>query len=587
MAETADLDGSTQQQGINRRRVFIGSIIALVATSFGFAVRGFLLQDWGAQFGLTEEQRGIIQGVGLYPFALSIILVSLIIDRIGYGVSMVFAFALHVGSVILTLCAPLALAPEGASPEAVEAGQQTGYIMIYLGTFLFALGNGTVEAVINPVTATMYQDEKTHYLNILHAGWPGGLVLGGLLSIAWLASFGGFESETVLKVGAMFGWQWKMVFVMLPMILYGIILFGQQFPVQERVAAGVSYRDMLEEFGWGSCFIVSFLVIAGINQVLGVFKIPTADPEIWLLIAILPTVVFAFFIPKFGRPMFVLLLLVMFLLATTELGTDSWIQDIMSSALESDYAGPLVFVYAAGIMTVLRFFGGPLSKLFTPLGLLAICCVLTAIGLVWLSVVQTAIMVFLAATIFGVGKSYFWPTTLGVVSEQFPKGGALTINAIAGVGMIAVGTLGGPAIGTIQDIDKRQAVESQFSEKVNQVTATKEGIFMEYQYIDQEKLDNLNEETQKKIRETMDKAKQGALQWIAILPVIMLFCYLGMIGYFVSQGGYEAQTLEDESEENSDQENETPGEVAGDDPMDDLEQDAGSDESGSSPSDRS
>ena len=68
-------------------------------------------------------------------------------------------------------------------------------------------------------------------------------------------------------------------------------------------------------------------------------------------------------------------------------------------------------------------------------------------------------MLFLAATLYGVGKTFFWPTTLGVVSEQYPRGGALLLNAIAGVGMIAVGTIGGPAIGTLQDKDFNRAVQ--------------------------------------------------------------------------------------------------------------------------------
>ena len=77
---------------LNRNRLFFGCFMALVATAFGFAVRGAILNDWQAQFSLSEEQKGIIQGVGLYPFAISIILVSLIVDKIGYGTAMVWHF---------------------------------------------------------------------------------------------------------------------------------------------------------------------------------------------------------------------------------------------------------------------------------------------------------------------------------------------------------------------------------------------------------------------------------------------------------------------------------------------------------------
>ena len=99
------------------RRLFLGCFMALVATAFGFFVRGAVLEDWAAQFGLSEEQKGIIQGVGLYPFAISIILFSLIIDRIGYGTAMVFAFVGHITSALLTIFAP-------------------NFVVLYIATFI-------------------------------------------------------------------------------------------------------------------------------------------------------------------------------------------------------------------------------------------------------------------------------------------------------------------------------------------------------------------------------------------------------------------------------------------------------------------
>src|SRR5690606_36450337 len=158
-------------ESVHRTRLFTGCIISLVATAFGFAVRAAILEDWRSEFNLTQEQIGYILGAGLFPFAISIILFSLVIDRLGNGVSMAIAFVLHEASAVITLAAPLALAGPGASPEAIEAGQRAGFTLLYIGTFIFALGNGTVEAVVNPVTATLYPREKTRYLNILHAGW--------------------------------------------------------------------------------------------------------------------------------------------------------------------------------------------------------------------------------------------------------------------------------------------------------------------------------------------------------------------------------------------------------------------------------
>lgn len=512
------------EQTLNRQRLFLGCIVALVATAFGFAVRAAILKEWRDDFNLSNEQVGYIGGAGLFPFAISIILFSLIVDRIGYGRSMVFAFAFHLVSAVVTLAAPLA------------GDAHTGFLLLYVGTFIYALGNGVIEAVINPVTATIYSKEKTHYLNILHAGWPGGLVLGGLLSIA----------ISYIDPASLPGrlWQWQMAIVLIPMFVYGAMLFGQKFPVQERVASGVSYMDMLKEFGTASCYIVCFLLVAGINQIITVFQFQPLSLPMQLGLAVIPTAVFGISVRTFGRPVFVILLLVMFLLATTELGTDSWISDIMRSVLGSPTMGTLFLVYTSAIMFILRFFAGPIVHRISPLGLLALSAAVASGGLLWLSAAgNAALMLFLAATFYGFGKTFFWPTTLGVVSEQYPKGGALMLNAIAGVGMLAVGTLGGPFIGFLQDNSADQILAARHPEIQQRVVVQQEGLFGKSRSIDQKVLEELSTDQRDAVETVVVEAKQGTLATVAILPAIMFLCYLGLIGYYRSRGGYTAQVL--------------------------------------------
>ena len=125
--------------------------------------------------------------------------------------------------------------------------------------------------------------------------------------------------------------------------------------------------------------------------------------------------------------MFVFLMLVMILLATTELGTDGWIQDIMGSvaASDPDRRARWFLVYTSAIMFVLRFFAGPIVHRISPLGLLAVSAAIASVGLYWLGNAGRRIgMLLAAATLYGFGKTFFWPTTLGVVSEQYPRGGA-------------------------------------------------------------------------------------------------------------------------------------------------------------------
>ncbi|HEX4129085.1 MAG TPA: MFS transporter [Pirellulales bacterium] len=507
---------------MNQQRLFLGCFLSLIATAFGFVVRGAILGDLAREFDLSNEQLGYINGAGSYPFAISIILLSLVIDRIGYGRTMAFAFFGHVVSALMTIFA-------------------TSFAMLYAGMFLFALANGAVEAVINPVVATIYGDKKTHWLNILHAGWPGGIVFGGLLAIA-ISQFGGEGAASL--------WRWQMALLLIPTMLYGILLAGQKFPVQERVAAGVSYHDMLREFGWGSSFIVFFLLVAAINQVLVVVNIQPTEPWVWAAIAVVPTVAFALYVKSFGRPMFVFLLVIMFLLATTEIGTDGWISDIMRAVLGTQTKGLLFIIYTSAIMFGLRFFAGPIVHALSPLGLLAGSAAIACVGLLWLANAGAAVgMLFLAATFYGLGKTFFWPTTLGVVAEQYPRGGALMLNAIAGVGMIFVGTLGNPAIGFVQDraLDQMLAAE-QPALHAEALKPTK-GLFGTVDTLDQAKFEQLTTEQKDEIDPIIVRAKQGTLAKVAVLPAIMFVCYVGLLVYFQSRGGYKPEVLISQAEE--------------------------------------
>lgn len=503
------------------RRLFLGCFLALVATAFGFAVRGAVVDDWAQQFHLTEEKKGIINGVGVAPFAVSIILFSLIVDKIGYGTAMTIAFVGHLASTLLTIFAP-------------------SYEVLYGATFLYALSNGMVESVINPVVATIYRDNKTHWLNVLHAGWPGGLALGGILAI--VVSMAGQRLGAALP-GRL--WQWQMAVLLLPILLYGVLLLGLKFPTQERVEAGVSFRAMLREFGWASAYIVSFLVIVAASQVLTVANLPPITLRQAMYAALVPTLPFALWIRSFGRPVFVMLMLVMFLLATTELGTDGWIQDIMGSALQNKTQGTLFIVYTALIMFVLRFFAGPIVHRISPLGLLMASSVLATVGLFWLGNAGASLgTLFLAATLYGCGKTFFWPTTLGVVSEQFPRGGALLLNAISGVGMIVVGALGQPIIGTLQDVDYNRAVKAEASDLHASVAKVNElGTFGAYEMVDKEQAQKLSADDQTKLAAIERSTKQHVLAKIAVLPAIMFLCYAALNVYYQSRGGYQAEVL--------------------------------------------
>ena len=146
----------------------------------------------------------------------------------------------------------------------------------------------------------------------------------------------------------------------------------------------------------------------------------------------------------------------------------------MKGVAKDKFDAGWVLVYTSAIMMVLRFYAG--QSYTTPtLPLLAISAVFAIVGLYTLSFTE-GMVIFAAATLYGIGKTFFWPTMLGVVSEQTPKGGALTLNAISGIGMLAVGTLGFPYIGALQSGNQIDAITENES-IIAQAPSLKDGNF--------------------------------------------------------------------------------------------------------------
>ena len=502
------MDITSKDVSFNDKMLFGGCFITLIAVAFGFVVRTQIINEWGLQFNLTETQKGEILGVGFWPFAITIILFSLVIDKIGYRNAMLFGFGCHIVSVIVTIFA-------------------TGYTMLYVGTFIMAMGHGTVEAYINPVVATMFKKDKTKWLNILHANWPAGIVLGGLLAI-YLGDV---------------NWQIKVGLMIIPTIVYFVMLLKVKFPINERVAAGVSYLDMLKEVGIiGALIIVSLISV----EIARVFNLPSIVTIISIVVLV---GIYGFYTRSLGNLLFVFFLIIMIPLATTELGTDSWIPSLMEPIAIDLNINPLwILVYTATLMTVLRLYAGPIVHKLSPLGLLATCSVIAALGLVFLSRAE-GMMIFAAATFYSLGKTFFWPTTLGIVSERFPKGGALTLNGVGAVGMMGVGIFGAAFLGNIQDksVDKNIEAYDQINQTTlheDYVTERKKSVFGSYKALSPEAVASAPDEDASIIQDIQDVAKKQALSSVAVFPVFMLVCYIILILYFRSKGGYKPVELE-------------------------------------------
>jgi MFS family permease len=353
---------------MQKQRLFVASCVSLVTTSMVFAIRGDVAGPMSTAFQITNEQMGLIFSPAFWAFTIAIFISGALVDMVGMRALHILSALGYFLGIGLVLAAPHPTAPVASIFD------NTGTTLLYAGFMVMGLSQGLVEGVINPLVATIYSDRKTKFLNMLHAWWPGGLVIGGLLAVL-LTAFGA-------------GWQVKLATILVPAAIYLFMAFSMPYPVTERVQSNVSTGEMWSET---------------------------------------------------AKPLFLLLFVCMWMTAAAELGPDQWFPTVMG-ALVPQLQGVLFLVYTAGLMFLLRTFGSGIAHR-NPIGTLFVCSILTGLGLYWLGGLQpgtSPVVAFAAATLFGVGKTYFWPTMLGVTAEQFPRGGALLISLMGGAGMLSV-----------------------------------------------------------------------------------------------------------------------------------------------------
>jgi hypothetical protein len=301
---------------------------------------------------------------------------------------------------------------------------------------------------------------------------------------------------------------------------------------------------MLREAGGLGALIVVFLITAELGRVA---RERGLVEWTWMHTSAVTALLaggFGLWVRSLGRPLFVLLLLLMIPLAITELGTDSWITPLMEVEMADLGLKPVwVLIYTSTIMMVLRLFAGPIVERLSPLGLLSVSSLLAMIGLLLLSRTAGA-AIFLAATVYGLGKTFFWPTMLGIVSERFPKGGALTLNATGGVGMLSVGVVGTVFLGFWQDTTTTELLREREPAVYEAVVAHKDSVLGPYEAVDPAKVAALDATTRTLVLQpTVAEAQKLALAKAAVFPLVMLVSYLLLMLYFRSRGGYGAETL--------------------------------------------
>ena len=354
---------------LNKSTLFNASCIALTVTAMTFAIRAGILSQLGTDFGLTDRELGFVNSMAFWGFPLATIFGGLLYNAIGAKKLLMLAFACHLIGLVMTIFAG-------------------GYWGLLISTFLIGFANGSVEAGANPLIADMYHEDKSTMLNKFHVWFPGGIVIGALISAA------------MTSMGT--GWQMQIAVMILPTIIYGYLIFGHEFPKSENINTSTATN------------VKSLLT-----------------------------------------PLFLFMAFCMTLTATTELGTQQWVEKILGNA----GAHPmLILALVTGLMAVGRYFAGPVIHKLNPTGVLLGSAIISTIALVLMSM-ATGPMVYVAAVLFAIGVCYFWPTMIGFVGEYLPNTGALGMSLIGGAGMFATG-MWQPVIGGWLDSERAAALES-------------------------------------------------------------------------------------------------------------------------------
>jgi MFS family permease len=502
----------------NAKRLLWAGFMAILAAGVGFAIRGGIFDNWGSQFGFTGAQLGAIGGAGFSGFCFGIIIGGVICDKIGYGKLVVVAFALHVISAFVTF---------GATSK------ENAYDMLYWGMFIFAYANGTLEAVANPLVATLFPHNRTHYLNILHASWPAGLILGGVAG--W-----------VLDDKMQLDWKIQLSLYLIPTVVYGIMFFGQHFPKSEASEKGLSLGEMFKDVGIVGSLVVCYLLALFCKGALGL-----PDAAAYGIAGVLLVAVTVITKGSMGSILLFVLFVAHALVGAVELGTDGWIQNITGNILTSEQ-GKILFVFTSTLMFLLRFCADFIEKRMgmSPVGILLTCAVLACVGLNLASGIQTFAGAFLALTVYAVGKTFFWPTMLAVASDRFPRTGAIAISIMGGIGMLSAGMIGSPGLGYAKDRFAGEELNKVNPAAYAQFKAEKPSKFLMFDEaygLDGTKLGEAQKAEAAK-RTTEQKAAAEAsiagdrktLVADSAIPALMALIYLGILLYFKSIGGYKA-----------------------------------------------
>jgi MFS family permease len=505
----------------NANRLLWAGFMAILAAGVGFALRGGIFGSWASEYGFTATQLGAIGGAGFTGFCFGIIIGGVIVDKLGYGKLVALALVGHILSAVVTFMAT----------------KQNAYDFLYWGMFIFAYANGTLEAVANPLVATVFPQNRTHYLNILHASWPLGMVVGAVASYL-LGSVMGF------------GWKGQLAFYLVPTVAYAVMFMGQSFPKSEAAAKGASFADMFKDVGILGSAVACYLIALFLG---GVFGNPNIGWAVGGALVIAVGVLTRF---SFGSLLLFVLFVTHAMVGAVELGTDGWIESITGNLFTAEQ-GKVLFIWTSAIMFGLRFCANFIEhKLgFSPIGLLLTSAILAVIGLRLASGMESFAIALIALGIYALGKTFFWPTMLAVIGDRFPRSGAVAMSIMGGIGMLSAGLIGGPGLGYAKDRFTAESLKTSNAAvyEANKASAPSKFLFLSpVTAVDGSKLEAAKKAgdkgtpEQKAIVAANQAGDRATLKADSFIPLTMAAIYLILLVYFKSIGGYRALKLEEQ-----------------------------------------
>jgi hypothetical protein len=361
-------------------------------------------------------------------------------------------------------------------------------------------------------------------------------------------------------------WKYQLALYLIPTALYGVMFLGQSFPKSEASEKGLSLGEMFKDVGILGGLVVCALLALFFTGLLTPFltdplaKEPSKLPMYigWGIGGVLLIMIGVITKFSMGSVLLFVLFITHALVGAVELGTDGWIQNITGNILSSS-EGKILFVFTSAVMFALRFCSDFIEKKLgmSPVAILLTCAVLACIGLNLTSVANSFIVALMALTVYGIGKTFFWPTMLAVASDRFPRSGAVAISIMGGIGMMSAGLVGSPGLGYLKDRyageEVAKADPKLFEEYKAEKPSTLFGLGETYG-LDGKKLGEAKEakkvgketEEQKKVLEADIKGDRRTLVTDSFIPAIMAVIYLGLLIYFKSIGGYKALKIHEQ-----------------------------------------